>query len=151
MLGHLSQTECDELLLCNAVGRIGCSHGGKTYVVPVSYVFENGYIVCHSKEGMKIDMMRKNPSVCFQVDEMDNFTNWRSVIAQGRYEEVTAEPERYQCMKKLVDRMMKLKVSTTAHPPHLSDSRVHPHPGNIQAIVFKIHLLEITGRFEKDR
>ena len=50
--------------------------------------------MAHSLKGMKIEMMRKKPKVCFEVDEMKNFTNWRSVIVWGEYQEFTEERER---------------------------------------------------------
>jgi nitroimidazol reductase NimA-like FMN-containing flavoprotein (pyridoxamine 5'-phosphate oxidase superfamily) len=69
------------------VGRLGCSTDGKMYIVPVTFVYDGTYIYAHSKEGLKIKMMRNNPSVCFEVDIIDNLTNWRSVILWGEYEE----------------------------------------------------------------
>jgi hypothetical protein len=54
-------------------------------------------------------------------------------------------------MKKLVDKTLKLKVSETALPPHMSDNRVHPHqPGNVKVIVYRFALTEKTGRYEKN-
>ena len=40
MLGELNRSQIDEILESQAVGRIGCHAGGKTYVVPVTYVYE---------------------------------------------------------------------------------------------------------------
>lgn len=55
-----------------------------TYVVPVNYVYDGKFIIAHSVAGMKIQMMRKNRDVCFEVDEMKSITNWKSVIAWGQ-------------------------------------------------------------------
>lgn len=46
----------------------------------------------------KIEMMRKNPKVCFEVDDIKNIFSWKSVIAWGTFEEITdiAEQDR-QC------------------------------------------------------
>ena len=151
MLGMLNKQETETVLLNNFVGRIGCGNSSEIYIVPVSYVYDNGCIIAHSKEGKKIRMMRSNPYVCFEVDEMEDLSNWKSVIAWGHFEELTDEVERYNAMKKLVDRTLKLKLSATAKPPHMSEGRVHSHqPGDIKAVVFKIHLRELTGRFEKN-
>ena len=67
------------------IGRIGCSANGLTYVVPISYAYDNRYIYAHSKEGMKIQMMRLNPMVCFEIDTMDDLENWQSVVVWGRF------------------------------------------------------------------
>ena len=62
------------------MGRIGCYADNEIYVVPITYAYQDGFIYAHSKEGKKVQMMRQNPKVCFQVDAMENMTNWRSVI-----------------------------------------------------------------------
>jgi uncharacterized protein len=151
MIGKLTNEQIEEVLKNNAVGRIGCSEEGKTYVVPINYVFDGRYIIGHSVAGMKIRMMRKNPNVCFEVDEMKSFTNWKSVIVWGQYQELTDERERYTAMKLFVDKMLRLKISETAVPPEMSEERVHPRsPGNIKPVIYRIIISEKTGRFEND-
>ncbi len=149
MIGQLSKSQIEEVLKSNVLGRIGCSDGKKTYVVPVNYVYDGKFIIGHSLNGMKIRMMRKNPDICFEVDEMKSFTKWKSVIVWGRYQELTGERERYHAMKLFVDRMMHMKISETAIPPEISEQRVHPRsPGNIKPIIYRIVITEKTGRFE---
>ncbi|MES1213943.1 MAG: pyridoxamine 5'-phosphate oxidase family protein [Bacteroidota bacterium] len=151
MIGSLSYDDAKEVLQTNILGRIGCNDGKKTYVVPVNYVFDGKYIIAHSVVGMKIQMMRKNPNVCFEVDEMKSMTNWKSVIAWGQYQELTEERDRYAAMKLFVDHMMHMKISETAIPPESAERRLHPRsPGNIKPIIYRIVIEEMTGRFEKD-
>lgn len=149
MLGILSKAEIEELLYSNNLGRIGCSYNGKTYVVPVNYVYDGRSIIAHSTEGLKIQLMRKNPSVCFEVDRVENNKNWQSVITQGTYMEITGERERYDAMKLFVDRMLKLKISTTAHPPEIAPERLR-NSSSVKPVIYRILLLEKTGRFEKE-
>lgn len=151
MIGRLTDEQAEDVIRSNVLGRIGCHDNGKIYVVPVNYIYDGKYIIGHSTEGMKIRMMRKNPSVCFEVDEMKSFTNWKSVIAWGEYQELTEERDRYYAMKLFVDRMMHLKISETAKPPEISEKRVHPRsPGNIRPVVFRIVITMKTGRFENE-
>jgi nitroimidazol reductase NimA-like FMN-containing flavoprotein (pyridoxamine 5'-phosphate oxidase superfamily) len=151
MIGRLTNEQIEQVLHSNVLGRIGCSYNGKQYVVPINYVYNGRDIIAHSVEGMKIDMMRKNPSVCFEVDEMKSFTNWKSVIAWGEYQELAEERERYEAMKLFVDRMLHMKISETATAPELSGNRVHPRsPGMIKPVIYRIVLVEKTGRFEND-
>lgn len=91
MLGKLSDKQIDELLFSQSIGRLGCYADGKIYVVPVTYVYDGQNIICHSREGMKLEMMRKNPDVCFEVDKMENMANWQSVIAWGTFVELNGE------------------------------------------------------------
>ena len=78
------------------IGRIGCSNGSKTYIVPISYAYDGECVYCHTHEGMKIEYMRRNPNVCFEVDHQHNMANWQSIIAWGVFEELTdSEPVSY--------------------------------------------------------
>ena len=83
MLRELNDTQIEALLEDQVIGRIGCHSAETMYVVPVNYVYDGTNIYCHSAQGMKIDMMRKNPQVCFEVDKIKDVTNWESVIAWG--------------------------------------------------------------------
>lgn len=149
MLGILSKTEIEDLLYSNNLGRIGCSLNGKTYVVPVNYVYDGRSIIAHSTDGLKIQIMRKNPSVCFEVDHIENNKNWQSVITQGTYLEIMDERERYDAMKLFVDRLLKLKISTTAHPPEMAPERLRSST-SAKPVIYRILLLEKTGRYEKE-
>jgi nitroimidazol reductase NimA-like FMN-containing flavoprotein (pyridoxamine 5'-phosphate oxidase superfamily) len=151
MIGQLTEAQIEEVLKTSVVGRIGCGDGNSIYVVPVSYAYQPPFIIAHSLEGMKIRMMRKNPDVCFEVDDIKSFTNWKSVIAWGKYEEINDEGEKYRAMDLFVKRMMRMKISETANPPEISGERVHPRsPGNIKPVIFRIALSSKTGRFEND-
>lgn len=68
MLGQLTGEQIEHVLQSQITGRIGCCAGDDMYVVPVTYVYHQGHIYAHSKEGRKIQIMRRNPKVCFQVD-----------------------------------------------------------------------------------
>ena len=77
MLGELSPEEIEEVLRSEITGRIGCHADGRTYVVPVTYGYQRGYVYCHSSEGLKLRMMRKNPVVCFEVDHVAEALQFR--------------------------------------------------------------------------
>lgn len=149
MLGKLTDAQIDQVLYTQFVGRIGCIANDRVYVVPVTYVYHEGYIYAHSKEGLKVRMMRQNPDVCFQVDTIENMTNWRSVILWGRYEELTDEREQQAGMKIMMDRLTPFVISESVRP-----SRGFSHPPEIvekgvKAVVYRIKIAEKTGRFEK--
>jgi len=151
MIGKLTNEQIEEVLKENVLGRIGCCNGRKTYVVPVNYVFDGKFIIAHSLEGMKVQIMRNNPNVCFEVDEMKNFSNWRSVIAWGVYQELTDERDRYYAMKLFVDRMLYMKISRTAIPHDMPETGVQVRSArNFTSVIYRIVLNELTGRYEKD-
>jgi uncharacterized protein len=57
-----------------AVGRLGCQDGGATYVVPLIFARERDALYLLTIEGRKVRAARKNPAVCFEVDEYDGAT-----------------------------------------------------------------------------
>jgi nitroimidazol reductase NimA-like FMN-containing flavoprotein (pyridoxamine 5'-phosphate oxidase superfamily) len=144
MLGSLDQKQIDRVLSSGTVGRIGVSGEGRTYVVPTTYVFDGDSVYCHSAMGLKIRMMRANPEVCFEVDEIDDMANWRSVVAWGRYEELKGELAT-AAMNLLVSRLSPLTASETAGP----SGRTAGRAGNGEEISYRIRLAERTGRFER--
>lgn len=151
MIGRLSIEEMDTVLKNNILGRLGCNDGSKTYVVPISYVYDGKDIIAHSVRGLKTQMMQKNPNVCFEVDEIEDLKNWKSVIVWGTYQELTDERDRYHAMKYFVERMMYMKISDTAVPPETTETRTHPRSeGNIKPVIYRIIVIEKTGRYEME-
>ena len=150
MIGTLSFQASKELLSTNVVGRIGCYDGTRTYVVPVQYVFDGKSVFAHSVEGMKIHIMRKNPGVCFEVDEIYNLNNWKSAIVWGQYNELVTEHDRYATIKLFVEHDVKLKISETSLTTATFMERYYPYyPISIRPVIYRILVEEITGRFEK--
>lgn len=90
---ELSLREIDDFLRGQRIARLGCHSGGVTYVVPLIYAYEDGAVVAVTTEGRKTAMLRENPRVCVEVDEYDadGKGSWRSVIAQGTYEELAGD------------------------------------------------------------
>src|SRR4051812_42948183 len=114
MFGSLQDQEIEEILTRQYVGRLGCSSNGRTYIVPISYAYDGGYLYFHAaQEGTKIQLMRDNPQVCFQADIMENMANWKSVICWGVFEELTGEQERTGALKVLLSRELPIISSQT--------------------------------------
>ncbi|MDP4151424.1 MAG: pyridoxamine 5'-phosphate oxidase family protein [Bacteroidota bacterium] len=149
MMGQLNTSEMEELLAGQVVGRIGCHYDGKTYVVPISYAYDGQYIYCHAQPGMKVDMMRKNPKICFEVDQMRNMANWQSVISWGEFEELTDKALRNEALQKLAGRILPLVASET-----VKLSPDWPFATNdlakVGGVVFRVRLEGKTGRFENN-
>lgn len=148
MLGKLSDKQIDELLQQEVTARLGCYARGKLYVVPITYVFDGENLICHTREGMKVDMMRQNPEVCVEVDRMEDMANWQSVIAWGTYEELK-DQQAEDAMQVLLERLLPLLTSETAHPFDPGNSQERRETRGFNGIIYRIRLKEKTGRFEK--
>ena len=147
MFGHLNETEIEQVLTSQLIGHLGCHAEGLTYVVPVSYVYDNHFVYGHAQEGLKLAMMRLNPKVCFQVDTMKDMANWRSVVAWGEFEELLVEADREKAFDKLVGRELPLISSETTHLssrwPFSSYDK-----DELGGAYFRIRLDKKTGRYE---
>jgi hypothetical protein len=124
-LGNLSAREIDEVVASQVIARLGCHADGRTYVVPVAYAYDGDAVYVHAFEGQKLAMMRKNPEVCVEIDRIDGPSDWRTVIAWGRYEELDGAA---------AERALELIMARCPPPSH-------------EGVLFRIRLGERTGRF----
>ena len=148
MLGVLKNSQIEHLLYCQVVGRIGCYAEDEVYIVPITYAYDGKYIYGHTREGKKITMMRKNPNICFEIDAVDNMSNWRSVISWGKFEELTIPEDREQAMNKLLDRINPIMTGETTVQHSMKDSQ-GKYIEAMQGVVYRIALTKKTGRYEK--
>ncbi len=148
MFGELSSDEIEEVLKIQLIGRLGLHADGTTYVVPISYAYDGESIYGHTWEGMKIDMMRKNPAVCFETDHLENMGNWKSVICWGEFKEITDEEGKKEAIQKLMERPLPQIVSDTVKIsptwPFAPDENK-----DVEGILYKVELNKKTGRYER--
>lgn len=148
MVGELSREQIDVLLREQRFARLGCHADGRTYVVPISYAPDGARLIGQTTPGLKVEMMRKNPKVCVQLDEIENLTNWRSAILWGSYEELSGAEaaaatglliDRYG--EKFAEAEKEERRGRETAPPRL-DGRP------AMAVVYAINIEEWSGRFE---
>ncbi len=136
-MGTIHQLPADgiEALLRTAiVGRIACcGHGltgdGRPYLVPLAYGYDGEAVYAHSGPGRKLDLMRAEPRVTFEVDEAEASDCWRSVIAEGTFEEIDDPRQR--------DAALAVMYGADGVPDLGS-----------QTVVFRIRLTSRSGRYE---
>ncbi|HVZ55496.1 MAG TPA: pyridoxamine 5'-phosphate oxidase family protein [Chitinophagaceae bacterium] len=148
MLGELNDTQINNLLLSQVIGRLACCQARQPYITPVTYAYDGKYLIGQTNEGMKLNILRKNPQVCFEVDQMLDMANWQSVVITGTFEELEgAEAE--QAREYLMDRVMPLLTSATIHPhEHAVQSRVSDAT-RIKPVMYRIAIKTKSGRYEK--
>lgn len=148
MLGELNEMQVNNLLLSQAVGRIGCVSEGKPYIVPLTYVFDGKEIYGQTRAGVKLNILRKNPNVCFQVDSILNMANWQSVLVFGTFHELKGKAA-LKARDYLYDRVLPLMTSSTVHAhEHQVDGKLDDS-NRIKPVMFRIKIKDKTGRFEK--
>jgi len=150
MLGELNLDALENLLYTEFLGRIGCHADGITYIVPVHYIYEPPYVYAHSAKGMKVELMRKNPEVCFEVDQVKDYFNWQSAICWGTFEELTDIYASEQAMQKIIDRIEPyLAKIEDAHPSHGIAENAYEIGTTKELVLYRIKLNRKSGRFEK--
>lgn len=150
MVRDLTDLEIQQLLQKQCYGHLGCATDAKhPYIYPVTYAFHNRSIVCFSFEGKKVDMMRTQSRVCFQVEELSNAESWKSAMVWGEFEELTGK-ERSAAFTLLLERLW--QETNKDHPlyfPFRNSARALEAAKNEENIVlFRINIDEQSGRTE---
>jgi nitroimidazol reductase NimA-like FMN-containing flavoprotein (pyridoxamine 5'-phosphate oxidase superfamily) len=135
MILDMSPNEIDEFVLSQRVGRVGCHVGGETYVVPVIFGWDGNCIYVYTTAGKKVDMMRENHRVCFEVDEYLTSGGWRSVIAQGVFEELEGD-----------DALRALQIITERVSANREGGSSRPRGEGRTPVAFRIRTNDVTGR-----
>lgn len=103
-----------ESIINNAmVCRIGLADDGHPYIVPVCFGYSNGIIYLHSSlSGKKIDILKKNPQCCFEVDQFNGIMSnerpcawgmrYRSVIGFGRASFISDNEEKKKGLNSII-------------------------------------------------
>lgn len=97
------RNEILNVLASEKICRIAFADGKTPYLVPVNYGYKDNALYVHSaKEGRKIEIIKENNTVCFEIEHdvqivrADNACRWTtlytSIIGYGRAELVTDTP-----------------------------------------------------------
>ena len=103
---EMTSEEIEQFLSCARVGRLGIIAHDKPYVVPVGFGYSKGKVFFHTcAKGLKMNVLKKNPSVCFEVDEaLSDVTMFKSAIILGTAEIISDEKKMIPYLQKLIDK-----------------------------------------------
>ena len=131
---HLPDAEIEELLAKALVGRIACwspeQADGRPYLVPLAYGYDGTSVYAHTGPGRKLRIMRAQPLVSFEVDAAAAADRWRSVVAEGTFEEIDDRAGR--------DAALRIIYPSPAPIPVLGQ----------ETVVFRLRLTAKSGRYE---
>lgn len=108
------RTEIEEILSENTICRIGLSDKNLPYIIPMNYGYHNNMIYLHSAcIGKKIDIIRQNNKVCFEITDSielikaenacDYGTRYRSVIGFGKVYFVNDSAEKVKALQIIME------------------------------------------------
>jgi nitroimidazol reductase NimA-like FMN-containing flavoprotein (pyridoxamine 5'-phosphate oxidase superfamily) len=138
LIRSLDRADCEAILERNYIGRLAFSFRDRVDIEPLHYVFESGWLVGRTSHGEKLSTLRHNPWVAFEVDEVDGLFEWRSVVAHGVFEILTADGPRTQLERweRAVDALRRLVPETGA-----ADD-----PVAFRSVIFRVVIDSMTGR-----
>lgn len=84
----LGLPQSEALLARNTSGRIAFTLGGRVQMLPINYVYVNGWIYGRTAAAAYLP---RNAPVAFEVEERNSPSEWRSVVVQGQLEMVERE------------------------------------------------------------
>ena len=95
----------DDLFATAEVCRVAMVDNGEPYIVPLNYGYRDNVIYVHSAAaGRKIDVLKRNSRVCFEIESASEIvkqaepchwgTKARSLIGYGRVEILTGSSEK---------------------------------------------------------
>lgn len=145
-------SELVKILSKNCVGTLSVSGGEYPYAVPLNFGFSENdgelkvYFHCAS-EGKKIELIKKNPKVCFEVHTMERITGegesacvyscaYESVIGFGCARELTSHDEKKEALVKIME-------NCTGREFDFNENQTRG------VTVFEIAFSEVTGKRSK--
>lgn len=139
--------ELEDVIRRAEVCRLGMVDEGEPYVVPMNFGYQDGYLYFHcAKEGRKLDVLRRNPRACFELEagvrlvEGDSPCRWstsyESVIGWGTADIIMDEEE--------VRKGLEVLMSHYTEGPHDFDPR-----SLSQTVLIKVKVERMTGKRSK--
>jgi uncharacterized protein len=96
---EMSNGDIKEVLKRVGYGHLGMVRGTHPYIVPIHYAYEDPYIYIYTTEGKKTEIIKDNPEVCLQVEDVRDNQDWQSVIVTGEAVRITDTEEREHALK----------------------------------------------------
>jgi nitroimidazol reductase NimA-like FMN-containing flavoprotein (pyridoxamine 5'-phosphate oxidase superfamily) len=146
MYGELRAAEIDALLKRHRYGRVAFTFNDELSIIPINYGYDGARLYGQAPRGAtgqlpggtKIAGMRQHPNVAFQVDEIEDPAHWRSVLLQGRFQELHDREEKRAAFGRILAQAgggERSEVSWAVDLDHL--------------LVFMIEIRQRHGRFEQ--
>jgi nitroimidazol reductase NimA-like FMN-containing flavoprotein (pyridoxamine 5'-phosphate oxidase superfamily) len=135
----------EEILAGAEICRLSMLDGELPYIVPVNYGYQDGHIYIHSTpEGKKIDLLKKNKMVCFEVEDTveivkgeeacDWATRYRSVIGYATLEILSDDKSKQEGLKVIMAQ-------------HGAPKMVEFNEKNLRRmVILKLSITSLTGK-----
>ncbi len=136
--------EIEKILMQSHVCHLAMVDEDKPYLVPMNFGYSDGCLFFHcAKQGRKIDLIKKNPNICFEVETLIRFkkaqiacdwgVEFKSVIGSGKAQFLEDSKEKKNALNIIMS--------------HYSD-RLFEYPDEMleKTLVIKVVIDEMTGK-----
>ena len=124
--------------------RIAMVDKNKPYIVPLNYGYKDNALYIHcAKEGRKLDILRYNPHVCFEIEgkhelvtgpkACDWTMQYESLIGYGTVEILENENDKIKGLNILMEHFG--SFNNTYHPKHIEN-----------IVILKMAIESVTGK-----
>lgn len=138
----------EKILQSCDVLRLAMVDGDNPYIVPLNYGYKNNCLYVHgAKVGKKIDLLKINNKVAFEVEDKaeivkginacDWTTNYRSVVGQGEVDLIDDYDEKISALN-IIMHHFGAPLENEFHPKHVENT-----------LILKIKITEMTGKHSK--
>ena len=135
----MSMGEMQGLLLRVGFGHLGCTRDGHPYVVPMHFAYDGQDIYFITTEGTKTEFIAANHEVCFQVEEITDSSNWRSVMVIGDAHRLTKPDEIERAMQLITERNQTLT-------PALNKTEIGSWHRLSNIVIYRVRSSAVYGR-----
>ena len=135
----MAMGEMQALLLRVGFGHLGCTRDGHPYVVPMHYAYDGQDLYFFTTEGTKTEFIAANHEVCFQVEEIADASNWRSVMIIGKAQRVTKPDETERAMQLITER-------NPALTPALNKTDIGAWHRLSNIVIYRVQTSAVYGR-----
>jgi nitroimidazol reductase NimA-like FMN-containing flavoprotein (pyridoxamine 5'-phosphate oxidase superfamily) len=135
---ELTADEMHALLSRNHVGRIAFSFHDQVDIRPIHYAYSDGWLYGRTSPSGKLETLRHNQWVAFEVDEVRGPFDWQSVVAHGSFYRLTEDAAPHQ--RELREEALKVLRSFAPDTLRVTD------PVPFRTELFAIAIDHLTGR-----
>ena len=134
----LRRDEIEEIISRNHVGRIAFAFHDRVDIQPIHYVYERGWLYGRTSEGEKMATLQHNQWVAFEIDEIKDTFDWRSVVIHGSFWRIhpLGSPHAEEVWAKAAELVSRIV------PGALSEK----DPVPFRQILFRIAVSDVRGR-----
>ena len=134
----LTRGEIEAVLARHHVGRMAFAFLSRVDIEPIHYVYADGALFGRTTPGTKLTMLKHQPWVAFEVDEVEGPFDWRSVVLKGTVyflgpDQVSHPADAYEHAVRVIKSVMPQAFT-----------RDDPVPD--RTILFRLHVDSMVGR-----